>query len=92
MIISFKHKGLRRFYETGSTAGIQAMHAARLRLILRLLDKAIGPDDVNAPGLRLHELKGERKGDWSLTVSGNWRITFRFVPEGVELVNYEDYR
>lgn len=91
MIQSFKHKGLKRFYETGSTAGIQAAHASKLRLILRLLDTAKGPDDVNTPGLRLHELVGQRKGDWALTVSGNWRITFRFVPEGVELVNYEDY-
>ena len=91
MIKSFKHKGLKKFYETGSTAGIQASHAVKLRLVLKLLDKAISPEDLTAPSFKLHELKGQRKGDWSITVSGNWRVTFRFTPDGVEMLDYEDY-
>jgi proteic killer suppression protein len=91
MIKSFKHKGLKKFYETGSTAGIQASHAAKLSLILNALESAESPEDIQIPSLRLHELKGERKHDWSMTVSGNWRVTFRFVSDGVELLNYEDY-
>ena len=85
------HKGLEKFYNTGTTSGIQANHAKRLRLILSNLDQAESPDDMDLPGLRLHELKGNRKGIWSVTVSGNWRVTFRFVGRNPEIVNYEDY-
>ena len=91
MITSFIHKGLEKFYKTGTTSGIQANHAKRLRLILSNLDQAESPDDMDLPGLRLHELKGNRKGIWSVTVSGNWRVTFRFVGRNPEIVNYEDY-
>lgn len=91
MIKSFKHKGLEKFYRTGSSAGIQASHAKRLRLILSNLDQAELPDDMDLPGLRLHELTGNRKGIWSVTVNGNWRITFRFHGKDAEIVNYEDY-
>ena len=91
MIISFKHTGLERFYKTGSVSGIQAAHARRLRLILSNLDQAESSDDMDLPGLRLHELKGNLKGVWSVTVNGNWRITFKFVGVNAELVNYEDY-
>lgn len=91
MIVSFKHKGLERFYRSGSLAGVQAAHARRLQLILTNLDCAVKPSDMNLPGLRLHELKGDMKGVWSVVVNGNWRITFRFVGVNVELVNYEDY-
>lgn len=91
MIRSFKHKGLKAFHDTGSTAGIQAKHAARLRLILTMLGAAMRPDDMDAPAMRLHPLKGGRKGEWAVTVQANWRVTFRFVEGGVELVNYEDY-
>ncbi len=91
MIVSFKHKGLERFYRSGSLAGVQAAHARRLQLILTNLDCAVQPSDMNLPGLRLHELKGDMKGVWSVVVNGNWRITFRFVGVNVELVNYEDY-
>lgn len=75
----------------GSTAGIQSVHAKKLRLILSNLDQAESPDDMDLPGLRLHELKGDRKGIWSVTVSGNWRVTFRFNGRDAEIVNYEDY-
>ncbi|MBR9910791.1 MAG: peptidase [Gammaproteobacteria bacterium] len=91
MIISFVHKGLERFYRTGKTSGIQSKHAKRLRLILTNLDQAESPNDMDLPGLRLHELKGSRKGIWSVSVSGNWRVTFGFSGKDAEIVNYEDY-
>ena len=91
MIISFIHKGLERFYKTGKSSGIQAKHANRLRLILTNLDQAESPQDMNLPGLGLHVLKGSRKGIWSVSVSGNWRVTFRFTGRDSEIVNYEDY-
>jgi proteic killer suppression protein len=91
VIKSFAHKGLEKFFSTGSKAGIQAQHAARLRIQLGMLDDAGAPEDMNAPGWRLHALRGDLKGHWSVTVSGNWRLTFRF--EGVDaiLVDYRDY-
>nr|WP_257288718.1 type II toxin-antitoxin system RelE/ParE family toxin [Endozoicomonas sp. SESOKO2] len=91
MIISFLHKGLERFYRTGKTSGIQVQHAKKLRRILFLLNRAITPSDMDVPGFRLHPLKGERRGVWSVTVNGNWRVTFRLTESGVEIVNYEDY-
>jgi proteic killer suppression protein len=91
MIKSFKHKGLERFYSSGKTSGIQPSHSKRLRLVLSNLDQSESPDDMDLPGLRLHELKGRRKGIWSVAVSGNWRITFRFDGRDAEIVNYEDY-
>ncbi|NOX28018.1 MAG: peptidase [Gammaproteobacteria bacterium] len=91
MIISFIHKGLLRFYKTGKSSGIQSTHAKRLRLILTNLDQAESPQDMDLPGLRLHELKGSRKNIWSVSVSGNWRVTFRFIGRDAEIVNYEDY-
>lgn len=91
MIRSFNHKGLAKFFKSGSTAGIQAAHAKRLRLILGRLNASSDAKDMGLPGLRLHELSGNRTGIWSVTVSGNWRVTFRFEDGDVELVNYEDY-
>jgi toxin HigB-1 len=91
VIRSFKHKGLERFFSTGSKAGIQARHAERLRLILGRLNVSITPKDMNLPGLDLHPLKGDRKGTWAVKVSGNWRITFTFVGKDAHAVDYEDY-
>ena len=91
MIKTFKHKGLERFYKTGSTAGIQAKHKNRLKLILSNLDQAENIDDMDLPGLRLHTLSGNRDGIWSVMVNGNWRVTFRFNGRDAEIVNYEDY-
>ena len=91
MITSFIHKGLECFYKTGKSSGIQAKHAKQLRLILTNLDQAESPNDMDLPGLRLHELKGSRKKVWSVSVSGNWRVTFRFIGRDGEIVNYEDY-
>jgi len=82
---------LAKFFKSGSTAGIQATHAKRLRLILGRLNAATAANDMDLPGLRLHELKGDRSGMWSVTVSGNWRVTFRFDNGDAEVVNYEDY-
>ena len=91
MIRSFEHKGLEKFYSTGSKSGIQPKHASRLRLQLTVLDNAIGPGDMNLPGYRLHELKGKDAGTWSVTVNGNWRLTFRFEGADAILVDYRDY-
>lgn len=91
MIRGFRHKGLQKFFESGSKAGIQAQHAERLRLILAQLSAAIRPEDLALPGLALHPLKGDRKGFWSVRVSGNWRITFSFVETDADAVDYEDY-
>lgn len=91
MIKSFKHKGLRSFFETGSLAGIQASHAKRLRMQLAALDTAQTIEDMDVPGFRLHPLKGDRMGTWSITVSGNWRVTFEFIDGHAYIVNYEDY-
>lgn len=90
-IIRFRHKGLGRFFAAGSTAGIQSKHATRLRLILGRLSVAIEPRDMGLPGLVLHPLKGSRAGTWAVSVSGNWRLTFRFEGPDATDVDYEDY-
>ena len=91
MIKSFKHKGLEQFYLKGSTKGIQTAHSKKLRMQLAALDTAQVIDDIDIPGYRLHELKGDRKGIWSITVNGNWRVTFEFIDGNAYIVNYEDY-
>ncbi|PHS16324.1 MAG: Killer protein [Kangiella sp.] len=91
MIKSFKHKGLKRFFTTGSTAGIQSEHAERLRDRLAFLHASDCIEDMNKPGYRLHELVGKQKGRWAINVSGNWRVTFEFIEGDVYIVNYEDY-
>ena len=91
MIRSFRHKGLERFFFKGSKSGIHARHAAKLRLILGRLNASKSPRDMNLPGLFLHQLGGERRQIWSVRVSGNWRITFRFKVGDAEIVDYEDY-
>ncbi|MBI4486044.1 MAG: type II toxin-antitoxin system RelE/ParE family toxin [Acidobacteria bacterium] len=90
-IKSFRHKGLGQFFATGSKRRIQVQHADRLRLILGSLNAATGPRDMNLPGLGLHELRGTRRGTWAVTVSGNWRVTFRFAGKDADHVDYEDY-
>lgn len=91
MIRTFRHAGLRRFFETGSKAGIQPKHANRLRLQLGRLDTALKPEDMNLPGWRFHSLKGALNGHWAVWVDENWRLTFRFDGEDAELVDYQDY-
>ena len=90
-ILGFRHKGLERFFTQETTAGIQSKHAKRLRLILGRLSVAREPRDMGLPGLHLHPLKGGRQGTWAVQVSGNWRVTFRFVGPDISDVNYEDY-
>lgn len=91
MIKSFKHKGLERFYETGSTAGVQGRHKKKLRLQLAALDTARTIEDMDLPGYRLHPLKGEKKGLWAIDVSHNWRIVFKFEDGNAYVVDYKDY-
>jgi toxin HigB-1 len=91
MIQSFRHKGLRRFYESGSMSGIQPHHAKRLRMQLAALDTAQLINDMNIVGFRLHPLKGEGKGRWSIWVDGNWRLTFEFRDGHAFVLDYEDY-
>lgn len=91
MIVGFRHKGLEALFRTGSARGVQGAHAAKLARILAALDAASGPLDLNQPGYKLHGLKGEFAGHWSIWVNGNWRVTFRFVGADVELVDYQDY-
>jgi len=91
MIKSFKHKDLEKFCVSGSTKGIQAKQARKLRMQLAALDTAHFIEDLDIPGYRLHQLKGSLKGLWSITVNANWRITFEFTDGNAYIVNYEDY-
>ena len=91
MIKSFSHKGLELFFRTGKKTGIQTVHARRLQIMLTMLNVAKAPQAMNAPGFGLHALKGDLKGHWSVTVNGNWRMTFRFEGEDAILVDYLDY-
>ncbi len=91
MITSFRHKGLRRYFESGSVSGIQPAHAKRLQMQLAALDTASTIADMDVPGFRLHPLKGSGKGRWSIWVNGNWRITFEFVDGNALILDYEDY-
>ena len=91
MIKSFRRKGLRKLFETGSTSGVQASHAKRLRMQLVALDTAQVVEDMDIPGFRLHPLKGPMRGRWSITVNGNWRLTFEFQDGNAYVLDYEDY-
>jgi proteic killer suppression protein len=90
-IRGFRHKDLEIFFTEGRASKIQAQHAARLRVILGRLNVAREPRDMVLPGLRLHPLKGDRRGTWAVTVSGNWRVTFELVGQDDDRVDYEDY-
>lgn len=89
--MKFRHKGLAKFFSTGSVSGIQPAHAKRLQLILGRLNASAKPKDMDLPGLRFHELKGSDKGRWSVWVNGNWRVTFRFEGADASDIDYEDY-
>lgn len=91
MIKSFRHKGVEQFFRAGSKAKIQPDHAERLRKQLFALDNANDPKDMNAPGWKLHPLRGALEGHWAITVSGNWRLTFMFDGKDAILVDYQDY-
>ncbi len=91
VIKSFRHKGLRTLFESGSAAGVQPKHAKRLRMQLAALDTASTVEDVDLPGWRLHALKGGMAGRWSISVNGNWRMTFEFREGNAYVLDYEDY-
>ncbi|MDZ7761683.1 MAG: type II toxin-antitoxin system RelE/ParE family toxin [Desulfovermiculus sp.] len=91
MIQKFKHKGLKRYFESGISSGVEPQHVTRVWKILALLETAETLEDMDLPGLGLHQLKGNRKGTWAVKVSGNWRITFKIQNGDAFDVNYEDY-
>ncbi len=91
MIKSWKHKGLKAFFETGSLAGIQAAHKVKLKIILQYLEAAVKPEDLNLPGMRFHPLMGKQKGYFSVTVNANWRVIYMFENGDAILVDYLDY-
>lgn len=91
VIVSFRHKGLQALYESGSKRGVQPARAPKLTRILGLLDVAQSSADLAIPGFRTLELRGDLAGHWSIWVNGSWRVTFRFVGQDVELVDYQDY-
>lgn len=91
MIRSFRHKGLARYFERSETKGLSPTHVQRIGRILDLLDAAECPEDMEIPGLGLHPLKGNRKGFWAVSVSGNWRITFAFDDGDAVDIELEDY-
>jgi proteic killer suppression protein len=91
MIKSFTHKGLEKFFLTGNLKGIQAQHSAKLFRLLDRLDAAARVEDMSFPGAFLHPLRGDLSGHWSVKVSANWRLTFRFENGDAEAVDYQDY-
>jgi proteic killer suppression protein len=91
MIRSFRHRGLKALYDGRTEKRVSPRHVDRLRDILAVLDRSAKPDDMNLPGFRLHPLKGELKGHWAVSVSGNWRVTFRFAGGDTHDVDYLDY-
>lgn len=91
MIKSFRHKGVQEFFASGSKAGIQPSHAAKLARQLRQLNDARVPSDMNMPGWKWHPLSGNLSCHWSVWVNGNWRLTFAFEGEDAILVDYQDY-
>ena len=90
MILNFKHRGLRRLYEDDDRRGLNAEHVEKIATILAQLDRATKPDDMGLPGFKLHPLKGELNGFWSVTIRANWRIVFRFEGMDVTDVNLID--
>ena len=91
MIESFRHRGLKRLYEQGDGSKVRAGQLSRISDVLFHLDRAQAPGDLDLPGYRLHPLKGDRKGYWSVTISGNWRIIFRFKDGDAFEVDLADY-
>lgn len=91
MIVDFKHKGLERFFNTGSISGIQAKHLTKLQRQLTALNEAQSIEEMNFPGWKLHPLKGNLKDHWAITVNANWRMTFTFKNGNAHIVDYQDY-
>lgn len=91
MIKSFRHRGLERFFKKDDTRSINAQYGSRIRRILDLIDTATAVEQLEIPGMHLHQLKFDRKGEWAMTVSGNWRTTFRFANENATDLDLEDH-
>ena len=91
MVKRFRHRGLERFFRSGDASGINAQQAARLRRLLTSLNTSTGPAGMNLPGYRLHRLRGDREGQWAVSVSGNWRLVFEFEDEDATSVDLVDY-
>jgi proteic killer suppression protein len=91
VIKSFRHRGLKALYDGRTTRRVASDHVARLRDILAVLDRSRRPEDMRLPGFRLHPLAGDHRGYWAVTVSGNWRVTFRFIEGDAAEVDYVDY-
>ncbi|MFI5020561.1 MAG: type II toxin-antitoxin system RelE/ParE family toxin [Alphaproteobacteria bacterium] len=91
MILRFRHKGLERLFASGDTRGVGAQQTKRLRRLLVSLSTATSPLNMSIAGYRLHQLAGERKGQWAVSVSGNWRLVFRFEGENATDVDLVDY-
>ena len=91
MIKSFRHRGIEKFFTTGSKAGIQPSHAAKLSVQLFQLNRAKTPRDMDAPGWDLHHLRGDLNGHWTVKANGNWRLTFAFEGENAVLGDFQDY-
>lgn len=91
MIQSFKHRGLKNLYAKGSPRGLRADQAEKIARILARLDEAVTITEMDLPGFRLHPLKGDLRGFWSVSVSGNWRLVFRFDAGHAYDINLVDY-
>ena len=91
MILSFRHRGLERLYEHGERQHISAEHVAKVERVLSRLDVASGPRDVDLPGYRLHSLRGNLEGFFAVTISGNWRLVFRFEDGDARDVDLVDH-
>jgi proteic killer suppression protein len=91
MIRRFRHRGLERFFQSGDASGIGPQHTARLRRLLTSLNTTAGPSGMNLPGYRLHRLRGDREGQWAVSLSGNWRIVFEFEDDDATNVDLVDY-
>jgi proteic killer suppression protein len=91
MIKSFRHTGIEKFFATGSKAGIQPAHAAKLSVQLFQLNRSKTARDMDAQGWELHPLRGDLQHHWAVKVNGNWRLTFAFEVENVILVDYREY-
>jgi proteic killer suppression protein len=91
VIKSFRHRGIEKFFKTGSKAGIQPKHTQKLQLLLSVLNAATNAEQMNVPGWEWHPLKGDLTGHWAVKVNGNWRLTFTFEGTDAVLVDYQDY-
>lgn len=91
MIVRFRHKGLERLFRSGDTSGVNAQHVRKLRQILTALNNASNPAGMNLPGFRLHPLRGARRGQWAVSISGNWRVVFEFDGPDAANVDLVDY-